>query len=159
VCNARRGCPRRRRGTPRTTSETPARDCAARRSPSRRSPFASRLSPDERNAVAEDVAHHGFTAAGRSSNSVGVKTSTSRSLPGRVRTASAISTRRSQPFGAMTARSMSLAALASPRAVDPNNTTAWTSDPAAALTTSLSVPTGSTRTQSGATATRCSLIV
>jgi hypothetical protein len=40
----------------------------------------------------------------------------------------------------MTARSMSLAALtalaalAAPRAIDPNNTTAWTSDPAAAMT-------------------------
>jgi hypothetical protein len=114
--------------------------------------------PDQRNAVAEDVAHHGFTAAGALLELGRSEDQYVAVIARRVRTASAIFTRRSQSFGAMTARSMSPAALASPRAIDPNNTTAWTSDPAAALTTSLIVATGSTRALSGATATCCSFV-
>jgi hypothetical protein len=46
-------------------------------------------------------------------------------LPSRVRTASSRPVRASQPAGAMTARSMSLRMLASPRAMDPKRMTVF----------------------------------
>lgn len=121
-------------------------------------PFDSRLSPDQRNAVTEDVTHHGFTAAGallelgRSEDQYVAVIAQARAYGVRHLHTAVPAVRRDD-------RKIDVAgAPASPHAIDPNNTTAWTSDPATTSTTSLCVATGSTRALSDATATCCSFV-